>query len=102
MFLARVQARRLSWRERPQTSGRRLPPDPLTHARSTPQRRACSFLSDRLLTVRLMRLLHTSDWHLGRSFHGVDMLSAQERALDGLVGVVRAEQVAAVIVAGDL
>jgi exonuclease SbcD len=49
-----------------------------------------------------MRLLHTSDWHLGRSFHGVDMLSAQERALDGLVGVVRAEQVAAVIVAGDL
>jgi exonuclease SbcD len=49
-----------------------------------------------------MRLLHTSDWHLGRSFHGVDMLSAQERALDGLVEVVRAEQVAAVIVAGDL
>jgi exonuclease SbcD len=49
-----------------------------------------------------MRLLHTSDWHLGRSFHGVDMLSAQERALDGLIEVVRAEQVAAVIVAGDL
>lgn len=49
-----------------------------------------------------MRLLHTSDWHLGRSFHGVDMLAAQERALDGLVEVVRSEQIAAVIVAGDL
>ena len=65
-------------------------------------RRACPVLSDPVLTVRLMRLLHTSDWHLGRSFHGVDMLSAQERALDGLIDVVRAEHVTAVIVAGDL
>jgi exonuclease SbcD len=49
-----------------------------------------------------MRLLHTSDWHLGRSFHGVDMLAAQARAVEGLVEVVRSEQVGAVIVAGDL
>lgn len=49
-----------------------------------------------------MRLLHTSDWHLGRSFHGADLLPAQAAALDGLVEVVRSERVAAVLIAGDL
>ena len=49
-----------------------------------------------------MRLLHTSDWHLGRAFHGVDLLAAQARFLEHLVEVVRAERVDAVVVAGDV
>ena len=49
-----------------------------------------------------MRLLHTSDWHLGRSFHGVDLVSAQAAMVDGLIDVVRSERVDAVLVAGDL
>ncbi len=49
-----------------------------------------------------MRLLHTSDWHLGRSFHRVGMLDAQATFLDHLVEVVRAESVDAVVVAGDV
>ena len=49
-----------------------------------------------------MRLLHTSDWHLGRSFHGVDLLSAQATFLDHLVEVVRSESVDAVLVSGDV
>ncbi|HYY10201.1 MAG TPA: exonuclease SbcCD subunit D [Kineosporiaceae bacterium] len=49
-----------------------------------------------------MRILHTSDWHLGRSFHRVGLLEAQAAALDHLVEVVRAEQVDAVVVAGDV
>ena len=49
-----------------------------------------------------MRLLHTSDWHLGRSLHGVDLLDHQAAYLDHLVDVVRAEQVDAVVVAGDV
>lgn len=49
-----------------------------------------------------MRLLHTSDWHLGRSFHGVGLLDAQAAYLDHLVGVVRAEAVDAVLVSGDV
>jgi DNA repair protein SbcD/Mre11 len=49
-----------------------------------------------------MRLLHTSDWHLGRTFHGVDLLDAQSAVVDALVEVVRAERVDAVLVAGDL
>ncbi len=49
-----------------------------------------------------MRLLHTSDWHLGRSFHQVSMLGAQEQFLDHLVDTVREESVDAVVVAGDV
>ncbi len=49
-----------------------------------------------------MRLLHTSDWHLGRSLHGVSMLDAQSRFLDSLVATVRAESVDLVVVSGDV
>jgi exonuclease SbcD len=49
-----------------------------------------------------MRLLHTSDWHLGRSFHGVDLAAAQAAMVDGLVSVVRSERVDAVLISGDL
>ncbi len=49
-----------------------------------------------------MRLLHTSDWHLGRTLHGVDLLDHQAAYLDHLVDVVRTEQVDAVVVAGDV
>ena len=49
-----------------------------------------------------MRLLHTSDWHLGRSLHGVDLLDHQAAYLDHLVDVVRDERVDAVVVAGDV
>ena len=49
-----------------------------------------------------MRLLHTSDWHLGRSFHREDLLGTQARFVDFLVETVRAERVDAVLVAGDV
>jgi DNA repair protein SbcD/Mre11 len=49
-----------------------------------------------------MRLLHTSDWHLGRSFHGVGMLDAQRAFVDQLVDVVREEAVDVVLIAGDV
>jgi len=49
-----------------------------------------------------VRLIHTSDWHLGRAFHGVGMLPAQSRFVDHLVEVVRSERVDAVLVSGDV
>ncbi|MFJ8584090.1 exonuclease SbcCD subunit D [Streptomyces sp. NPDC093595] len=49
-----------------------------------------------------MRLLHTSDWHLGRSFHRVGLLDAQAAFLDHLVATVREHDVDAVLVAGDI
>ncbi|HVM26260.1 MAG TPA: exonuclease SbcCD subunit D [Mycobacteriales bacterium] len=49
-----------------------------------------------------MRLLHTSDWHLGRSLHRTDLRDAQAAFLDSLVETVRAERVDAVLVSGDV
>ncbi|MGW7637751.1 exonuclease SbcCD subunit D [Streptomyces decoyicus] len=49
-----------------------------------------------------MRFLHTSDWHLGRSFHRVSLLAAQRAFLDHLVETVRAREIDAVLVAGDV
>ncbi|MEU9735335.1 exonuclease SbcCD subunit D [Streptomyces sp. NPDC048002] len=49
-----------------------------------------------------MRLLHTSDWHLGRAFHRVNMLGAQADFVDHLVTTVREREVDAVVVSGDV
>src|ERR1700757_2545932 len=49
-----------------------------------------------------MRLLHTSDWHLGRSLHRADLRAAQSAFLDHLVETARAEKVDAVLVSGDV
>ncbi len=49
-----------------------------------------------------MRLLHTSDWHLGRSFHREGMLSHQAAFVDHLLAVVESEQVDVVVVSGDV
>lgn len=49
-----------------------------------------------------MRILHTSDWHLGRTLHGVDLLDHQAAYLDHLVELVRSEDADAVVVSGDV
>src|SRR3954453_18826320 len=49
-----------------------------------------------------MRILHTSDWHLGRAFHRVGMLDAQAAYVDHLLDVVESEQVDLVVVSGDV
>ncbi|MDX3380338.1 exonuclease SbcCD subunit D [Streptomyces niveiscabiei] len=49
-----------------------------------------------------MRLLHTSDWHLGRAFHRVDMLGAQAGFIAHLVATAREREVDAVVVSGDV
>jgi exonuclease SbcD len=49
-----------------------------------------------------MRILHTSDWHLGRSFHREDLLAAQAAFVDDLVATVREQRVDCVLVSGDV
>ena len=49
-----------------------------------------------------MRILHSSDWHLGRSFHRVGMLEHQAAYVDHLLEVVASEAVDLVVVAGDV
>lgn len=49
-----------------------------------------------------LRLLHTSDWHLGRSLHEEPLLEDQAWALDRLFALLKDERPDALVVAGDL
>jgi len=49
-----------------------------------------------------MRILHTSDWHLGRSFGDHRLLDQQALFVDWLVDLVRHEEIDLVAIAGDL
>ncbi|WP_345751429.1 exonuclease SbcCD subunit D [Microbacterium rhizophilus] len=49
-----------------------------------------------------MRILHTSDWHIGRSFHGHSTLEALRGVLAELTAQVREHEVDVVVIAGDV
>lgn len=49
-----------------------------------------------------MRILHTSDWHLGRIFHGIHLTDDQAHVLDQFVQLVGYAKPEAVLIAGDV
>ena len=49
-----------------------------------------------------MRILHTSDWHIGRSFHGHPTIANLRVVLAALTEVVRQRAVDVVVVSGDV
>lgn len=49
-----------------------------------------------------MKLLHTSDWHVGKILKGRDRLEEQRAVLAEIVTIAKQHQVDAVLVAGDL
>lgn len=49
-----------------------------------------------------MKLLHTSDWHLGRQFHNQSLLADQAGVLDQVIDYVEAEQIDVVLISGDI
>ena len=49
-----------------------------------------------------MKILHTSDWHIGRALYGRKRYEEFERFLDWLLGCIEAEGVEALLIAGDV
>ncbi len=49
-----------------------------------------------------MRILHTSDWHLGASYYGQSREKEQRAFLDWLVALIEERAVDALVVAGDV
>lgn len=49
-----------------------------------------------------MKLLHTSDWHLGATDSGRYLLEDQSCFIDEICGIIRDEDVDAVLIAGDV
>ncbi|WP_281888253.1 exonuclease SbcCD subunit D [Paenibacillus sp. YYML68] len=49
-----------------------------------------------------MRILHTADWHLGRTLEGRSRLAEQEAFIEELVEIVNDQQIDLVLLAGDV
>ncbi|GGD71549.1 metallophosphoesterase family protein [Paenibacillus nasutitermitis] len=49
-----------------------------------------------------MRILHTADWHFGRSLEGRSRLEEQAAFVDELAALVRTEEIDLVLLAGDV
>ena len=49
-----------------------------------------------------MRILHTADWHLGKTLKGIDRTEEVAKALDEVLRLVKSERVDLVVAAGDL
>ena len=49
-----------------------------------------------------MKILHTADWHLGKNLHGASLIEEQKHALQQIIEIAQAEDVDAIIIAGDL
>lgn len=49
-----------------------------------------------------MRILHTSDWHIGRSLHGADLSDAVDAFIDWLEEQIREQAVDVLLISGDI
>ena len=49
-----------------------------------------------------MRILHTSDWHVGRTFHSHSTIENLQVVFDELVAIVEREKVDVLLVSGDI
>lgn len=49
-----------------------------------------------------MRVLHTADWHLGKTLEGRSRFEEQEKFMEELVEIVRREKVDLILMAGDV
>lgn len=49
-----------------------------------------------------MRILHTSDWHIGKRLMGKDRLQEQAEVLDEIAGICERESIELVLIAGDI
>jgi exonuclease SbcD len=49
-----------------------------------------------------MKILHTSDWHLGKFLHAINLVPDQRYVLEQIISMVEEEKPDAVVVAGDI
>jgi len=49
-----------------------------------------------------MRILHTSDWHIGRNLNLFDLSGAQTQFIDHIIEVVKKEKIDAILISGDI
>ena len=70
--------------------------------RSEPQMTNCEAQNKTQCHTETMKILHTSDWHLGRTFHRSPLTDKHRQFIDELLDYVRAEGVDALLISGDV
>src|SRR5690606_28310871 len=61
-----------------------------------------SSLEGVFLSLLIMKILHTADWHLGKKLEKISRLSEQILVLEEIIAIADKEEVDAVLIAGDL
>lgn len=51
---------------------------------------------------QFMKIIHTSDWHIGKRVNGVSMIEDQQYVLQSLIELIKEEKPDVLIIAGDL
>lgn len=49
-----------------------------------------------------MKIIHTSDWHLGISLHNASLLDEQRHFVDFLINIIKEKNIDAIMIAGDI
>jgi exonuclease SbcD len=49
-----------------------------------------------------MKLLHTADWHIGRTLNGYSLLDEQKYAFKQILQIAKDEKVDGIVIAGDI
>ncbi len=49
-----------------------------------------------------MKLLHTADWHIGRTLNGYSLLNEQKAAFQQILNIALEEHVDGIVIAGDI
>ncbi len=49
-----------------------------------------------------MKIIHTSDWHIGKSLNGFSRIEEQKKFIDDFVNLVESENIDIVVIAGDV
>jgi len=49
-----------------------------------------------------MKLLHTADWHIGRTLNGFSLLDEQKHAFEQILQIAKDEHVDGIVIAGDI
>lgn len=49
-----------------------------------------------------MKIIHTSDWHIGQNFYGYDRYEEHDAVLEKIIEICRDENPDALLVSGDV
>ena len=49
-----------------------------------------------------MKILHSADWHLGRTINGFSLIELQKDMVNQIIDIIKSENIDTVVLAGDI